>query len=145
MTSWPSLWIANFLSKPENAFMCVVDEQFIRDGFNLFGLNEVVPGFPVALRIVLGMIDNVTHAHRKSSGPEMLYGLVHARFVMTDLGVERILDKYDAGCFGNCPRINCKRPAHCLPVGNINQAHHQKIVQKFGRIVRYLCLTKNKP
>lgn len=127
MTSWPSRWIANFLKKPENAFMCVVDEQFIRDGFNLFGLDEVVPDFAIALRIVLqGGTDNVTCAHRKSKGPELVYGLVHARFVMTDSGIQKMLEKYNAGSFGHCPRVNCRRPANFLPIGNIIKGHHQQ-------------------
>lgn len=120
MNSWPSLWISDFLCKPENAFMCVIDENFIRDEFNLFGLSELVPGFRVALRAVLG--DSLIRNHRSLTGPELLYGLVHARFVMTEQGVQKMLKKYDAGCFGHCSRIACKRPANFLPVGNTTKA-----------------------
>jgi casein kinase II subunit beta len=47
---------------------------------------------------------------------ELLYGLIHARYLLTDAGWTKILGKFHRGDFGTCPRILCKRQ-NCLPIG----------------------------
>lgn len=51
-----------------------------------------------------------------------LYGLIHARFILTPRGVPLMLDKYHAGLFGSCPRFHCQRQ-HVLPVGLSERLH----------------------
>eukprot|EP00180_Rhodochaete_pulchella_P002069 Plantae.Rhodophyta-Rhodochaete_pulchella.ctg3117.p1 GENE.Plantae.Rhodophyta-Rhodochaete_pulchella.ctg3117~~Plantae.Rhodophyta-Rhodochaete_pulchella.ctg3117.p1 ORF type:complete len:155 (-),score=7.75 Plantae.Rhodophyta-Rhodochaete_pulchella.ctg3117:204-608(-) len=46
----------------------------------------------------------------------MLYGLIHARYVLTARGMHAMLTKYNEGVFGRCPRVYCS--GQCvLPVG----------------------------
>lgn len=125
MSSPSFIWISRFLRKPENAFLCVVDDSFIRDRFNLNGLCELVPNYELARQTVLDEIDigrlssigRISKAKAAASA-ELFYGLVHARFVLTPSGIDKMFRKYKAGCFGYCPRLNCER-WQVLPIGSI--------------------------
>lgn len=45
-----------------------------------------------------------------------LYGLVHARYVVTTRGLAKMLEKYKKSDFGKCPRVNCHSHP-LLPMG----------------------------
>lgn len=50
------------------------------------------------------------------SSAEMLYGLIHQRFICSRAGIQQMSEKYELGHFGVCPRSNCEQ-ARTLPVG----------------------------
>ncbi|EGU78478.1 casein kinase II subunit beta-1 [Fusarium oxysporum f. sp. raphani 54005] len=50
------------------------------------------------------------------SSAEMLYGLIHQRFICSRAGIQQMSEKYELGHFGCCPRTNCDQ-ARTLPVG----------------------------
>jgi casein kinase II subunit beta len=50
------------------------------------------------------------------SSAEMLYGLIHQRFICSRAGIQQMSEKYELGHFGVCPRTNCNM-ARTLPVG----------------------------
>ncbi|KAL1872650.1 hypothetical protein VTK73DRAFT_1411 [Phialemonium thermophilum] len=50
------------------------------------------------------------------SSAELLYGLIHQRFICSRAGIQQMSEKYELGHFGVCPRTNCNM-ARTLPVG----------------------------
>ena len=50
------------------------------------------------------------------SSAEMLYGLIHQRFICSRAGIQQMSEKYELGHFGCCPRTYCEQ-ARTLPVG----------------------------
>jgi len=50
------------------------------------------------------------------SSAELLYGLIHQRYICSRAGIQQMSEKYELSHFGNCPRTNCAG-ARTLPVG----------------------------
>ncbi|XP_018482025.1 casein kinase II subunit beta-1-like isoform X2 [Raphanus sativus] len=110
-------WISWFCSLRGNEFFCEVGEDYIQDDFNLCGLSSLIPYYEYALDLIL----DVESSHEEQnelieSAAEMLYGLIHARYILTTKGLAAMLDKYKNYDFGRCPRVYCCGQT-CLPVG----------------------------
>ncbi|KAJ5655584.1 Casein kinase II subunit beta-1 [Penicillium longicatenatum] len=50
------------------------------------------------------------------SSAELLYGLIHQRYITSRPGIQQMLEKYEMQHFGVCPRVNCGG-CKVLPVG----------------------------
>jgi len=113
-------WISWFCRLKGNEFYCEVDEEFIHDDFNLSGLSSAVPYFDYALDVILDVEtrDPLSEQQHEliESAAEMLYGLIHARYILTSRGMLSMLEKYKQGHFGRCPRSLCNNQT-CLPTG----------------------------
>ncbi|KAF2360980.1 Casein kinase II regulatory subunit [Trinorchestia longiramus] len=102
----------------------IVDEEYIQDKFNLTGLNDIVVShYRKALEIILDMEPDDSEGSEDKertamidSSAVMLYGLIHARYILTTKGAIEMICKYKNGDFGTCPRVYCEGE-NVLPIG----------------------------
>jgi Casein kinase II regulatory subunit len=86
--------ICQFVSSRGNEYFCEIDEEYLTDRFNLTGLNTEVHYYQHALDLVndvfdLDCEDEMREAIEKSA--RHLYGLVHARYIVTTRGLAKMV------------------------------------------------------
>ena len=128
-------WITWYCSLPGHELFIEVPEEFIDDDFNLTNLQNVIPLYSPALDMILDMEPNSPSQNTASSGSssnntvaqssrsanveasaELLYGLLHARYIVTKPGLQCMADRLSHGEFGKCPRSGCGG-AYVVPCG----------------------------
>lgn len=116
-------WIEWFCHLKGNEFFVEVDEDYIQDDFNLFGLSSLVPYYEYAMSMILDFDDQDDNLPEDQqplveTAAQMLYGLIHARFIMTSRGMAAMLDKYNDHVYGTCPMLHCDAVNQAvLPIG----------------------------
>jgi len=120
-------WISWFCRLRGNEFFCEVEETWVQDDFNLCNIAQHVPYYDDALDMILDVESTRMNAMSEEqtelveSAAELLYGFVHARYILTSRGMAAMYAKYKNADFGRCPRVLCKgQPV--LPVGQSDNA-----------------------
>ncbi|ORX61700.1 casein kinase II, regulatory subunit [Hesseltinella vesiculosa] len=114
-------WVDWLLNQSGNDYLCKIDLSYIEDRFNLTRLNEDIPHFyEEALEMMIDQFDyrDYSEATRVAieNAAQHLYGLIHARYIITNSGMSQMIAKYKKGVFGVCPRHYCDDQP-LLPVG----------------------------
>ena len=125
-------WVAWFCGIRGNEFFCEVDEEYVHDDFNLTGLQQEVPYYDYALDTILDVdspsAENLTEEQQETvdAAAELLYGLIHARYIITGKGLAAMNDKFNEAAFGRCARVFCEAQP-LLPVGQSDQARKHTV------------------
>jgi casein kinase II subunit beta len=117
-------WVDWFINvDPRGKYFVRIDNAYIRDVFNMYGFRNRIGGrsFKMALETMRGAYTEPRN--RPRDWPEdadelavRLYGLLHARYLLTKAGCQQMHDKYMNDDFSPCPRTFCKG-IRCLPCG----------------------------
>lgn len=84
-----------FISSRGNEYFCEIDEEYLTDRFNLTGLNNEVQYYQYALDLITDVFDldaddDLREQIEKSA--RHLYGLVHARYIVTTRGLAKMVN-----------------------------------------------------
>ncbi|ODV75800.1 casein kinase 2 regulatory subunit CKB1 [Cyberlindnera jadinii NRRL Y-1542] len=113
-------WISNYCSLYGHDYFVEVSQEFIEDDFNLTGLSSIVPFYREALDMILDFEPETSIAVSDMAlvqhSAELLFGLIHQRFILTKMGLQMMASKFEQKVFGVCPRYLCDG-MHLLPVG----------------------------
>mmetsp|Transcript_32388 Transcript_32388/g.78830 ORF Transcript_32388/g.78830 Transcript_32388/m.78830 type:complete len:407 (+) Transcript_32388:1-1221(+) len=118
-SEWENSWIYQHTAR--YPFYCEVNPEWIRDTFNLNGLQAAVPHYETCLRRILDYDVGFEKLPPKRAAElesccDVLYGLIHSRYILSPEGLDRMRQKYERGDFGSCPRALC-RGTRLLPTG----------------------------
>ncbi|XP_034671865.1 casein kinase II subunit beta'-like [Drosophila subobscura] len=118
-----SNWVRTFCKQYEKKFFVEVDEEFMRDKFNLLFLEG--ENYQRSLAVILN--ESESEAGSKCDIEDAkLYGRIHAKFILTDDGIELMYKKFEKGVFGTCPRALCTRQK-VLPIGMCDIPGNEKV------------------
>ncbi|KAM9894191.1 hypothetical protein OXX79_008869 [Metschnikowia pulcherrima] len=127
-------WIQQFCESFGHDYFVQVAQDFIEDDFNLTGLSSQVPYYREALYTILDYQVDTAEQGGSSQGDsrgkradlpnkvvlshsaELLYGLIHARYIISKPGLTAMATKFERSEFGICPRYHCDG-MHLIPVG----------------------------
>ncbi|KAJ2722102.1 casein kinase 2 regulatory subunit [Coemansia sp. Benny D115] len=125
-------WIKWFCALKGHEYFCEVPESFIEDEFNLTGLSQAVNYYVEALEMILDIEDSsndpqyTDEIEAIGTSAEVLYGLIHARYILTRVGLDQMADKYEHGDFGVCPRYCCDG-AYVVPCGRTDVSERDPV------------------
>eukprot|EP00834_Sanchytrium_tribonematis_P008915 NODE_1275_length_1464_cov_0.668864.p1 type:complete len:198 gc:universal NODE_1275_length_1464_cov_0.668864:710-117(-) len=114
-------WIDWFLALKQSKFYCYVDHDYIVDRFNLTGLPTYTDYLMESIQVITDQTEN--DDLQREAGH--VYGLIHARYVLSRFGLHKMMDKYKKGEFGKCPRLKCNQ--NVLPIGETDIPFQSKV------------------
>lgn len=95
-SEYVDMWIDLFLGRKGHEYFCDVDPEYITDRFNLMNLQKTVSKFSYVVQYIVddlddSILENMTHARLEQleSDSRKLYGLIHARYIITIKGLQK--------------------------------------------------------
>lgn len=146
------MWGLQFISTRGHEYFCEIDEEYLTDRFNLTGLQGDVQYYQYALDLITDVFefdcdDDIREQIEKSA--RHLYGLVHARYIITSRGLGKMVCFIRSASF--IPYFSYTIPLLllCCPSSSVCGARqptlmHTPQLEKykkndFGRCPRVLC------
>ena len=86
-------WVSSFCSRRENQYFCEVEDSFINDSFNLYGIilgeytSEASNGGCLKAASQIAEIDEA----ELENTANYVYGMIHARYILTTPGIEAMV------------------------------------------------------
>lgn len=124
-------WVDWFLAGPLGRWFVRVDDSFLTTEHNYYGIQQKVPNFHMAYELIIGPKLSVEAQHK--NWPKdidvygtCLYGFLHARYLLTSAGLEKMYAKYTENAFPSCPRTLCCG-FQMLPMGRSDVIGHDDI------------------
>lgn len=110
-------WIQWFCSLEGHEYMIEVDDEYIKDHFNLYGLQSNLgkEKFKQCIKMIISpqspneedlADEQFLELNQEASD---LYGLIHARYISSPIGMAKVYHKYLSSLYGHCPRALCDR------------------------------------
>lgn len=114
-TQCDDVWVLNFLTKHQNKYLERIQDSFLEDRFNFYGLKEKLENYEDSLLA----IQNVKPS-RNMEEEGRLYLYAHQRYIFTKAGAESVLDRVLDNEYGTCPRHGCGNYP-VIPIGLSNE------------------------
>lgn len=101
------LLFPRFCGLKGHEMFCEVERSYIEDGFNLYGLRACVSNFSDCLDLILDRIgpDDSDDSHLTQNACT-LYGLIHARYIITAHGLDAMYNKVRVAIVMHNPHVN---------------------------------------
>lgn len=110
--NWTVLFLFDF-SKP---LLLHVDEAYINEPFNLYGIQDIVKDYDKCIKKI---IEGTTKC---KDTEKTVYYLIHQRYILTKIGLVQMAKNISDGVYGKCQRYRC-RGSLLLPVGLSDLPH----------------------
>lgn len=109
------------LSQPLGRYFVEIDEEYISEIYNYYGLRQKISNFAPAFDLIHGPYIPPNKRRRDDMNDIddygiCLYGLLHNRYLLTEKGIDRMHEKYMKEDFPKCPRTLCGG-TKCFPCG----------------------------
>ena len=139
-------WVDWFLSQPFSKYFVRIDDDYLNNIENYYGIRQKVSNFDSSYKTICGKynFDDKLLKTSKDCFNEcvlILYGHLHSRFILTDRGLELMFEKYKMNCFESCPRTFCNQ-IMCIPYG-ISNDFGESAIKMFCPNCNHIYFVKN--
>ena len=112
-----STWLESLYQNPHFDVLVQVPIEYIQEQIKDENLLKLLPLRDPAIKLLVNneIINRESQAIIEQSAL-LLYGLIHARYILTEKGKHAIFMKYLKNNFASCPRSLC-HGCECLPYG----------------------------
>ncbi|KAJ6235937.1 casein kinase ii subunit beta [Anaeramoeba flamelloides] len=115
---WPE-W---FCDLEGNEWFVEINDDYLMDDFNFYGISKYIPHYHLALDTIRDIDNEESQSLSKKDKGKLdkeaglLYGLIHARYILTRRGMKEMIKKLKNFTFGKCTRYQCKNKS-LIPIG----------------------------
>lgn len=107
-------WISRFHNRSENSGLIMIHDSFLQDKFNLVGLMRYISNLSRSFDVIKNKMPS-----RNKKEEALLYYLVHQRYILTNAGMEKMLERVIQHFYGDCRRMGCE-DIPLIPLGLSN-------------------------